>query len=44
MMKVGPGCEVGQQLHVILRFTCKGMDDMQSQESLGMVDIGLDFL
>jgi hypothetical protein len=32
MMKVGPGCKVGQQLHVILRFTCKGMVDMQSQE------------
>jgi hypothetical protein len=32
MMKVGLGCKVGQQLHVILRFTCKGMSDMKIQE------------
>jgi hypothetical protein len=31
MMKVGPGCMIGLQYHVILRQT-EGMDDMQSQE------------
>jgi hypothetical protein len=30
-MKVGPGCMVGLQIHVTLRYT-KGMDDMESQE------------
>jgi hypothetical protein len=31
MRKVGPGCAIGLQIHVILRQT-EGMDDMQSQE------------
>jgi hypothetical protein len=44
MMKVGLGCKVGQKNHVILRFTCNGMDDMQSQEFLGMADTSLEFL
>jgi hypothetical protein len=36
MMNVGLGCKVGQQIHVIMRFNCKGMVDMQSQELLLM--------
>jgi hypothetical protein len=44
MMKVGRGCKVGQQLHVILRFPYKGMADMQIPEFLGMTDTDLDFL
>jgi hypothetical protein len=39
MRKVGPRCVIGLQLHVILRQT-KVMDDMQSQEFLGMADMG----
>jgi hypothetical protein len=39
MMKVGPGCTIGLQLHVTLKHT-KGMADMKSQEFLGMVDTG----
>jgi hypothetical protein len=31
MRKVGPGCMIGIQLHVILRQT-EDMDDMQSQD------------
>jgi hypothetical protein len=31
MMKVGPGCVIGLQHHVILRKT-KGMANMESQE------------
>jgi hypothetical protein len=31
MMKVGPGCMIGIQYHVIMRQT-EGMFDMQSQE------------
>ena len=38
MMKVGPGCKVEQQLHVILRYI-EGMANMQFQEFRGMADI-----
>jgi hypothetical protein len=31
MMKVGPGCKVGQQIHVIMRYI-EGMTNMKSQE------------
>jgi hypothetical protein len=31
MMKVGPRCIIGLQIHVTVRHT-KGMGDMQSQE------------
>jgi hypothetical protein len=39
MRKVGPGFEIGLQLHVILRHT-EGMDDMQSQEFGGVANTG----
>jgi hypothetical protein len=39
MRKVGPGCTIELQLHVILRQN-EGMADMQSQDFRGMADTG----
>jgi hypothetical protein len=39
MMKVGLGCMIRPKYHVILRQT-KGMAKMQSQDFLGVADIG----
>jgi hypothetical protein len=39
MMKVGSGYTIGLKYHVILRKT-EGMEDIQSQEFLGVADTG----
>jgi hypothetical protein len=39
MMKVGPGCMIRPNYHVILRQT-KGMANMKSQDFLGVANTG----